>query len=123
MRVSSPRWCLYILQHCDCRGFIPDVRLTGDIYLDRSRGPNWLYYYFDLLEPTPREGTAKHIRFTKKIAEWEDIGQSFGADMSIEDAASIFHKFIRPKLHIIKIVDDFRRRLMTLLPVRSTCCS
>ena len=41
-------WCLYILQHCDRRGFIPDVRLTGEIYLDRSRGPNWLHYYFDL---------------------------------------------------------------------------
>jgi hypothetical protein len=100
-------WCLYIFQHCERHGLIPDIRLTGDAYRDPNRGPNWLDYYFDTCKPMAPDETARRIRYTKKITEWEDMGQPFGADMSIDDAARILHKFIRPKSHIGKIVDEF----------------
>jgi hypothetical protein len=104
-------WCLYIYQHCERRGLIPDIRLTGEVYLDPVRGPNWLYYYFNNPSPVGSDKTAKPIRYTKKITEWEDMGQPFGTDVNINAAARTFQKFICPKPHVVKKVDDFWKGL------------
>ena len=110
-------WCLYILQYCERHGLIPDIRLTGDIYLDPKRGPNWLEYYFDASQPMTPEEVAKRVRYTKKIAEFEDLGQPFGQWISIEDGAHIVDKYLRPKPHIEAMVDDFWRTLTVDGPV------
>ena len=54
-------WCLFILQYCERHGLFPDIRLTGDSYLDPTKGPNWLEYYFDVLTPTTMEDVHKRI--------------------------------------------------------------
>jgi hypothetical protein len=102
-------WCLYLLEHCQRHNLTPDIRLTGDIYRDSTRGPNWLDYYFETPRSTTSGELSRRIPYTKKAREWEDMGQPIGAAMSIEDGARILRRYLTPKPHIIKIVDDFWR--------------
>jgi hypothetical protein len=100
-------WCLYILQYCQRHSLVPDIRLTGEIYLDYKRGPNWLNYYFDFFEPMTSEEIAKRVRYTKRISEFQQMGPPIAPDMSIDEGASILHRYLRPKPHINKLVEDF----------------
>jgi hypothetical protein len=104
---AQMNWCLYIFDHCERHRLIPDIRLTGDVYLDLNRGPNWFDYYFDSSHPMAPEERARRIRYTKKILEFQDMGQPFGAEISIGDAARLVNKFMHVKPHIVKMVDDF----------------
>lgn len=104
-------WCLYLLEHCQRHNLIPDIRLTGDSYRDPNRDPNWLDYYFDTARSRTSEELSRSIRFTKKARVWEDMGYPIGAVMSIEDSARILRRYLTPKPHIMRIVDDFWRTL------------
>ena len=104
---AQMNWCLYIFQHCERHGVIPDIRLTGDVYLDPDRGPSWFDYFFDARNPMDPEERAKRVRYTKRILDLVDLGTPFGAYLNIDDAARILHKFIRSKPHIVKIVNQF----------------
>jgi len=106
---AQMNWCLYIFHHCEQHGLIPDIRLTGDVYLDPFRGPNWFDYYFDACNPMAPQELARRVRYTKRISEFQDMGRPFGAALSLEDGARILHKFIRVKPHIVKMVDEFWR--------------
>jgi hypothetical protein len=110
-------WCLYLLEHCCRHKLIPDICLTGDIYRDPERGRNWLEYYFDISRPITSEELARNVRYTKKAREWEDMGQPLGAAISIEDGARILRRYLTPKLHIMKIVDDFWKIISANGPV------
>jgi hypothetical protein len=100
-------WCLCILQYCERHGLVPDIRLTGDVYLDRWRGPNWLDYYFDVLTPMIEKGAAKRVRYTRKIVDFHGLGPPIAPAMTIDDASRIVREYLRPKPHIAMMVDDF----------------
>jgi hypothetical protein len=102
-------WCIHICQYCEDRGLVPDIRLTGDIYLDRGRGPNWLVHYFDWTSPIAKE-TARRVRYTRKIAHLEELGLP-AAPLSLEEGARVLRKYLRPKPHITALVEDFWRSL------------
>jgi hypothetical protein len=102
-------WCLHILQYCQRHGLIPDIRLTGETYLDQERGPNWLDYYFDNTYPMTSEEVARRVQYTKKIVEFEEIGLPFAPKMSLDDGSRVLHKYLRLKSHIEAMVDDFWR--------------
>jgi hypothetical protein len=104
-------WCLYLLEYCHARNLIPDIRMTGDSYRDSDRGPNWLNYYFDIVTSRTSDEIARSLRYTKRARDWEDMGQPMGAAISIEDGARILHRYLTPKPHIMRIVDDFWRTL------------
>jgi len=110
-------WCLSILQHCQRHGLVPDIRLTGDTYLDRRRGPNWLNYYFESTNPMTSGELARRVRYTKKISAWREMGPPVLPRMSLDDGARTFYKYLRPKPHINKIVDDFWTTIGTDGPV------
>jgi hypothetical protein len=104
---SQMVWCLYILQYCERYSLVPDLRLTGDSYLDPRRGPNWLQYYFDATGPMNTEEIASRVRYTKKISRWRQLGPPILSGLSLEDGARILYKYLHPKPHISRIVDDF----------------
>jgi hypothetical protein len=110
-------WCLYLLEHCRRHNLIPDIRLTGDSYRDPDRGANWLDYYFDISRAKTSEEIARNTRYTKKALEWEDLGQPIGVVMSLEDGAGILRRYLTPKPHIMRIVDDFWQTLNADGPV------
>ena len=110
-------WCLCILHHCERRGLVPDIRLTGDVYLDPRRGPNWLDYYFDLSTLTIAKGAARRVRYTKKISDFYGLGLPVAPAMSINEGARIAREYLRPKPHINMMVDDFWRSLNVDGPV------
>ena len=102
-------WCLCILQYCERHRLIPDIHLTDTTYLDPKRGSNWLDHYFDVSNPITSEEIARRVRYTKKIFAIQDIGLSTEPRMSLDDGARLLRKYLRPKLHINTIVDDFWR--------------
>jgi hypothetical protein len=110
-------WCLCILHYCERQGLVPDIRLTGDVYLDRRRGPNWLDYYFDVSTLTIAKGAAKRVRYTRKIVDFYGLGLPIAPAMSINDGARIVREYLRPKPHINMMVDDFWRSLNVEGPV------
>ncbi len=104
-------WCLYLLDHCRRHNLVPDIRLTGNSYLDVNRGPNWLDYYFDFSRSPTSKELARNIRYTKKAAEWEDLGQPLGQVMSLQDGAQALRQYLTPKPHIMRMVDNFWQTL------------
>jgi hypothetical protein len=103
--------CLFICQYCEEHGLDPDIRLTGDIYLDRRRGQNWLDYYFDWTNPIGAEEIARPVRYTKKIADFQEMGPPIAPAMSVEEGAQMLRKYLRPKPHITAKVEGFWRSL------------
>ena len=116
---SQLTWCLRILQYCDRHHLIPDIRMTGESYRDRKRGENWLNYYFDWTTQMSPEELSRKVRYTKKMCEDCKYGfcnssprcygrlQPLVPEISLEEGARIFHKYLRPNAHICRIVDDF----------------
>ena len=104
-------WCLYIFQHCERHALIPDIRLTSNMYLDPKRGPNWLDYYFTSNERGSSGEKTRRICYTKTINEWEDMGQPFGADLSVDDGSRLLHKYLSLQPYITQIVEDFWKEL------------
>ena len=100
-------WYLHLLQYCERHRLVPDIRLTGDSYLDPRRGPNWFQYYFDARVGINAEEAARRVQYTKKIHRWSELGPPFHPKLSLEEGARIFHKYLCPKPHINKIVNDF----------------
>jgi hypothetical protein len=100
-------WCLWILSYCEGRGIIADLRLTSEIYRDRSRGSNWLTHYFDATLPITSEEIAKRVKYTKKVAELEDLEHLIPVSMTLDEGSRLVNKYLRPKPHIGKIIDDF----------------
>lgn len=97
-------WCLGLLHYCDRQGFIPDIHLTGDAYLDKTKGHNWLEYYFDVFKPLPVDELARRVRYTTDMSRY---GPPFLTMMSLHDGAGMVNKYLRRKPYIDKIVDDF----------------
>jgi hypothetical protein len=122
-------WCLEILQYSELHDLIPDIRMTGECYLDPKRGENWLKHYFVTTLPMSTDEAPQRIRSTKKMCEGCKYGlcnsspRCFGRlhpvvpKMSLEDGARIFHKYLRPKAHISKIVEDFWTDMDAVGPV------
>jgi hypothetical protein len=102
-------WCLFIFQYCECKGLFPDIRLTGDGYLDLVRGPNWLEYYFHVLTPISKEEIGKRIRYTKKISDFKEMGPPIAPDMTVREGGRILHKYLTQKTNINSLVDAFWR--------------
>jgi hypothetical protein len=100
-------WCLHIFQYCERHGLIPDLRLTGKVYLDQTNGLNWLDHYFDLMQPITLEEITKRVRYTKKISDLVQMGPPIAPQMSLDDGARLLRKYLRPKPHISKIVEDY----------------
>jgi hypothetical protein len=100
-------WCLYILRYCERHRLVPDIRLTGDTYRDLERGSNWLYHYFDPSTQMTSGEVARRVRYTKKISAWGEMGPPAIGRMSLNEGACTLYKYLRPKPHIEKIVDDF----------------
>jgi hypothetical protein len=101
-------WCLGLMEYCDRRGLVPDIHLTGDVYLDRTKGHNWLEYYFDVFKPLPADELTRLVRYTTDMSR---SGPPFLTMMSLDEGARVASKYLRPKAHIEKIVDDFWRAL------------
>jgi hypothetical protein len=110
-------WCLCILQYCERHDLVPDIHLTGDIFLDHKKGQNWLDYYFDVFTPVTLEEAARRVRYTKKAVDFYGLGLPIAPRMSVNDAARTLHKYLRPKPHINTMVDDFWRSLSVHGPV------
>jgi hypothetical protein len=106
-------YCLNVFRYCERHGAIPDIRLTG-LYVDHGRGPNWLDYYFDLVVPMTTEQLARRVTCTSKVGE---NGPPLGSPMSVDEGAFIVRKYLQPKPHIKKLVDDFWRALHVDRPV------
>jgi hypothetical protein len=114
---AQMNWCLYMFQYCERCGLIPDIHLTDKIYLDRKRGPNWLGYYFDPSKPMSSQEITRRVRYTKKISDFRQIGLPATPNISVDEGARLLRKYLLPKPHIIKIVDDFWRALNVDGPV------
>jgi hypothetical protein len=108
-------WCLFLLHYCEKRGLIPDIRLTG-VFVDHNRGPDWLDYYFDWLRPIASKSLAARVRYTKKISAWSELGLPVPR-IDIDTGARTLVKYLRPKPHIQKLVDDFWQKLSAHGPV------
>jgi len=104
-------WCLWILRYCELHGLIPDIRLTGKNYLDPDRGPNWLHYYFDVSTPISARELASRARYTQKVFDWEDMPHLIDMHMTIDEGARILHRYLPPKAHVVKMVDEFWKTL------------
>jgi hypothetical protein len=100
-------WCLWILRYCEGGGLRADLRLTSDIYRDRNRGSNWLTHYFDACQPVGSEEIARRVRYTKKLSELEDLEHLIPTNMTLGEGSRLLKKYLRPKPHIDKIVNDF----------------
>jgi hypothetical protein len=110
-------WCLSILQYCELHGLIPDIRLTGDLYLDHKRGPNWLDYYFDVSTPISREEVVRRVSYTKKIHHMQEMGPPIVPRISLDEGARIFRKYVSLKSQLDELVDDFWKTLNVNGPV------
>lgn len=110
-------WCLFILHYCERYGLIPDIRFTGDNYLDRKQGSNWLAHYFELSWLPILEQPSISPRYTAKISRWEQIGPPADPVISINEGVRTLNKYLRPKRHINKKVDDFWRTFPSNGPV------
>jgi len=104
-------WCVGICQYCEANGLVPDIRLTGDIYLDRLRGSNWLDHYFDWTNPVGPGELLRRVRYTKRIVDFSELGGSLGSQLSLVDGARLLRKYLRPKPHISAEVEEFWRRI------------
>ena len=102
-------WCLFIFQYCECKGLSPDIRLTGDIYLDSTRGSNWLKYYFDTYIPITKDEIDKRVRYTKKISDFKEMGPPIAPELTVREGSRIFHKYLHPKSNITSLVETFWR--------------
>src|SRR5690242_20355099 len=100
-------WCLYLLRYCERHGLIPDIRLTGDTYRDLTRGSNWLYHYFDRSIPISCDEIRRRVVYTKRIFTWGELGPPFTPRMSLNQGARTLYKYLRPKSHIDKLVNEF----------------
>lgn len=100
-------WCLWILRYCEGGGLRADLRLTSDIYRDRNRGSNWLTHYFEAGRPIGAEKIARRVSYTKKVRELEDLEHLIPTMMTLGEGNRLLDKYLRPKAHIRKIVDDF----------------
>jgi hypothetical protein len=103
--------CLYILRYCEYRRFIPDIRFSSDNYRDLHKAPNWLNNYFDQTGSVTFEQVAKKVRYTKRIANVEDMEHLFHIKMSLEEGARTLNSHLRAKPHIIERVEDLWRTL------------
>jgi hypothetical protein len=103
-------WCMLILKYCEDHQLIPDICLSGR-YRDPNRGYNWLDYYFDVVRPLTSEEVARRVRYTKKLGAFRELGQPMPHRMSLEESARIFRKYLKPKPHIIALVDDFWKHI------------
>lgn len=110
-------WCLFIFQYCECKGLSADIRLTGDIYLDSTRGPNWLKYYFDAYTPIAQEKIDKRVRYTKKISDFKEMGPPIASELTVPEGSRILHKHLIPKSNMTSLVDTFWRNLYVDEPV------
>lgn len=108
--LAQLNWCLFMLQYCELHELIPDLSFAG-VYLDPDRGPNWLNYYFDISRAITSEEVARRVRYTKKLGDFRELGPPTAPPMSLEEGARIVHKYLRPKLHITALVDDFWQTL------------
>ena len=99
-------WYLLILKYCEDHQLIPNVCLSGQ-YRDPKRGRNWLDYYFDMMTPLTSEEVAERVRYTKKVGDFEELGQPMPHRMSLEESTRIFCKYLQPKPHIMALVDNF----------------
>ena len=100
-------WCLWILRYCEGQGLSADLRLTSELYRDRNRGSNWLTHYFDACQLVGSEEVARRVRYTKKVSELEDMEHLIPVSMTLGEGSRLVNKYLRPKPHIGKIVDDF----------------
>ena len=103
-------WCLLIFKYCELHQLIPDICLSGQ-YRDPNRGRNWLDYYFDISRPMTSEGVPRRVRYTKKLGDYEELGQPMPHRMSLEDSTRLFFKYLKPKPHIIALVDNFWKHI------------
>ncbi len=99
-------WCLLIFKYCELHQLIPDICLSGQ-YRDPNRGRNWRDYHFDISRPMTSEGVPRRVRYTKKLGEYGELGQPMLHRMSLEDSTRLFFKYLKPKSHIMTLVDNF----------------
>jgi hypothetical protein len=67
--------------------------------------------------PLTSEEVAERVRYTKKVGDFEELGQPMPHRMSLEKSTRIFCKYLKPKPHIMALVDDFWEHIRVDGPV------
>jgi len=70
-----------------------------------------LDYYFDVSTPISARELTSRVRYTKKAFDLEDMHHLIDMQMTIDEGARILHRYLRPKAHIVKMVDEFWKSL------------
>jgi len=104
-------WCLYVFDHCDKTGLVPDIRLLGRAYTNVA-GHDWLHDYFEDALPAQmassaaaRNASARDPFRITHIQE-TDLGVA-SATMTLEHANRLWNKYLRTRGSIGEYVDAF----------------
>lgn len=107
-------WCLYIFAHCDQNGLRPSIRLSGANYRAPGRDANWFSYHFDNLQLTnlDRRRIERADIVTTKVRLLTEVplDREFDADLTLERANQLVHRYLGIRSDVIDRVADFRQR-------------
>ena len=103
-------WCLYVFAHCESFNLVPNILLTGPFYT-RSKGENWLDYFFENRRLTSANRNLV-VNGQIKLSHISDIEQlglpaDYGSKISLEYANHIFWKYLRLRNEILDYVSAF----------------
>lgn len=95
-------WCISILAHCEQKGLIPAIQLTGPLY-STEKGEDWFANYFE----TKLSVAAQNIRYTH-ITHITELGiPDYNATMTIENAHDLFNRYFSVKQEIANYINAF----------------
>jgi hypothetical protein len=95
---------LKLLRHADTNGLIPIIRANNPLYAEQP-DENILETYFGTLAPLPT--TSAKLRFIEVEYEEHYMGLNVRKEMSLEEARSIFNRYLKFSDNIRVIVDRY----------------
>lgn len=106
-------WCLYIFSYCDRFNLTPVILLSSPLYV-RSKGENWLDYFFENRKLTTMDIRLidnGSVRFSH-ISDIEQLGLpiDYASTMSLEHANQLLWSHLTLKKEIADYVESFTNR-------------
>ena len=95
---------LKLLRHADTNGLIPIIRANNSLYAEHPQ-ENMLEKYFELSTPLP--AISGKLRFVEVEYEEHYMGLNVQKEMSLEEARSIFNRYLKFSDDIRVIVDRY----------------
>jgi Nodulation protein Z (NodZ) len=87
-------WCAFVLEYCHRRNLTAQLSATSPHYRDPARSPNWLSYFFNVIDATP------HVDF--RISQFSELSMPdrYLARQTIESTSALVsrHLSLRPEI-------------------------